>query len=181
MKKPILLLAVLALQSCISIEGITNDYGKLNERQKALITDLDRFENASEEKIYKINGAELKTELEKYPEALVYMFKNGCTSDHCKPLIVYDLYAKKHNLKLFLVMNGYASLDASLDAPHPWPLYAIDNEYYDSNNRNKYIVYFENDMLGKATKTPESKTYEGNLYFFKKGKLEKTLNELPNS
>lgn len=180
MRKTTLLLAFLALQSCISIEGVTSDYGKLNEKQKALITDLDHFGNASEEKIYKINGAELKTELEKYPQALVYLFKNGCTSDHCKPLVVYDLYAKKHGLKLFLVMNGYASLNASLDAPHPWPLYAIDNVHYDSNYRNKYSRYFENEMLGKPKKAKEG-AYEGNLYFFRNGKLEKITNELPNS
>jgi hypothetical protein len=178
MKNLIILFGLFILQSC-SVTGVTNDYKKLNDGQKAMIVDLDKFENLDKQKIYKINGAELRAELPKYEKALVYVFKNGCTSDYCKPLIVYHLFAERNGYKLFLVMNGYCNLNQSLEAPYEGPLFSIDNDHYNISSRNKYIRYFENDMLGKPLETKAGE-YLGNLYFFNKGVYEKTLRDLPN-
>jgi len=178
MKKLLLfLISLLTLQAC-TIQGLTSDYSKLDDSHTAMITDLKDFNDSEPAKIYKINGTELNTELQKYPKALVYVFTNGCTSDFCKPLIVYDKYAKKHDMKLFLVMSGYSNLDETLNMPHPEPLYSIDNEYYGTRFRNTYTHYFENELIGKARKTKRGE-YKGGLFFFNNGKLEKTLIELP--
>lgn len=172
---PILLFA---LQSC-SIEGLTNDYKKLNEQQKEKIVALNNFPDAKEGFIYKINGAQLRAELAKHPKALVYTFTNGCTSEHCKPLMVYEAYAKRNGYDLFLVMNGYRELHSTLEQPVSSPLYAIDNDYYNSTYRNRYVTYFTNDMTGKPIREKEGE-FLGDLFFFENGKLEKVLRDLPN-
>ena len=76
-------------------------------------------------------------------------------------------------------MNGYASLNETLNQPISSTLFSINNEYYKSKYRNNYTRYFENEMLNKPLNTKEGE-YLGNIYFFKLQNLEKTLNDLPN-
>lgn len=80
--------------SC-AIQGLTNDYGKLSEVEKERIVPIESFENLSLDKIYKINGKQLRTELAKHKKSMVYIFKNGCTSDYCKPMYVYEKLCQK--------------------------------------------------------------------------------------
>lgn len=179
MKKIITLLAFGALLSSCAIEGLTNDYKKLTTEQQNSIVVLNSFDSANDlDKIYKINGSQLREELKKHPKALVYVFKNGCTSEYCKPLYVYENYVKENNQKLFLVMNGYGSLSESTNEILSVPLYSIDNEYYDKKMRNTYVRYFQNDMLGRDLDYKE-KEYYGNLFFFENGELVSIKRELP--
>ena len=173
--------ASIIIMSCsISIDGVTNDYSKLTPEQKNLIVELNDFESIKPGLIYKINGIQLKQELKKYPKSIVYVYKNGCTSKACKPLMVFENYAKEHNYKLFFVMNGYANLDKTLEQPYSSILFSINNDYYKSNNRNSYMRYFENEISNKPI-NEESKEYLGNLFFFEKDTLVKVVNELPHS
>ena len=179
MKKTITLLAFGMLLSSCSIQGLTNDYKKLTPEQQNDIVALESFEKATDlNKVYKINGSQLREELKKHPKVLVYEFKNGCTSQYCKPLYVYENYAKENNHKLFLVMNGYANLKESTNEVLNVPLYSIDNEYYDKKMRNAYTNYFINDMLGRDLKYKE-KEYLGNLFFFENGELVSIKMDLP--
>lgn len=172
------LLLLFFLASC-SIQGLTNDYGKLSKKEKQTIVPLESFNNLNIDKIYKINGRQLRVELAKHEKSLVYIFKNGCTSDSCKPMYVYENYAKTNGYKLFLVMDGYANLNETTEQRINFscPLFSIDNEFYESNNRNKYSRYFENDLQGVATLSKQ-KEYLGNLYFFNKDELEKIKQNL---
>ncbi|MCG2610899.1 hypothetical protein LZZ90_05215 [Flavobacterium sp. SM15] len=182
MRKSILTLTcALVLLSC-SIQGLTNDYSKLNQTEKTKIVALENFEKVDPEHVYKINANQLKQELSKHPKSLVYIFKNGCTSDLCKPMFVYENFANKNGYKLFLVMNGYANLNETLEQRINFksPLFSIDNEYYKSKYRNTYMRYFENDLQGKPIDAAEGK-YLGNLFFFKGNQLEKIERELPKS
>lgn len=171
-------LALLFLNSC-AIYGLTNDYGKLSEEQKALISPLESFENLENNKIYTLNGQRLKEEIQKYPKALVYVFTNDCTSEYCLPMAVYKGYANENGYKLFLVMNGYANIDDTLDQYAEVPYFAIDNEYYDISMRNKYIRYFTNELTG-LPRDAKQKEYLGDLYFFENGELQSISRELPN-
>ena len=162
------------------IEGITNDYGKLTIDQKKQIVELISFDDLKSNLIYKINGTQLKDELKKHPKSLVYIFKNGCTSKMCKPIMIYENYAKANGYKLFLVMNGYANLSETLNQPYSSILFSINNEYYKSNYRNTYLSYFENDISNKPLEY-KSKEYLGNLFFFENDNLVKILLELPKS
>lgn len=113
--------------SC-SIQGITNDYGKLSIEHKKRIVELVDFNITNSEYIYKLSGLQLKEELKKHPRSLVYLFKNGCASKLCKPLMVYENYAKQNGYKLFLVMNGYANLSETLIQPYTSTLFSINND-----------------------------------------------------
>lgn len=170
-------LVLIGFYSC-KIEGLTNDYNKLNEEQKKKIIPLSSFKDQNWDLIYKINGAQLRTELKNHERSIVYVFKNGCTSTHCKPISTYIDYAKTHNYKLFLVMNGYCNLDQTTDQYPKDQLYAIDNDFYGQKKRNTYITYFTNDMLGKNVTEKDGK-FMGNLYFFKGDKLDTIITELP--
>ena len=178
MKKIVLSTFILiSLISC-RIEGLTNDYGKLTLEQKKLIVELKSFDSLKSNLIYKINGTQLRQELKKNPKSIVYIFKNGCTSKMCKPMMIYENYAKEHGYKLFLVMDGYAELNETLNQPYSSNLFAINNDYYNSNIRNNYEQYFENEISNKPLKE-KSKEYFGSLFFFENDKLVNVLYELP--
>ncbi|RYZ76312.1 MAG: hypothetical protein EOP06_31450, partial [Proteobacteria bacterium] len=128
MKKLLLLLPILAIQAC-TVYGLTDDYGKLTTEQKATIVDAD-FSEKNIEKVYKVTGKELASEVKKHPKALVYVFTNGCTSDHCKPMAVYESFAKKNGYALFLVMSGYGHIEKTLAQRDSFDsqLYAVKSE-----------------------------------------------------
>src|SRR5690606_40478443 len=90
-----------AILSCIQVYGLTNDYGKLSDEQKSLISPLKSFDNLEYGKIYTINPVQLKDELKNHKKAIVYVFTNGCTSDYCLPMNVYISYrSEEHTSEL---------------------------------------------------------------------------------
>ena len=177
MKKTILILLLFILVSC-SIQGLTNDYGKLNPIEKSKIITLKKFENLSQDTIYKINALQLKEELLKYDAAMVYEFTNGCTSEYCRPLKVYENYAKKHHYKLFLVMNGFANLEKTKSQSFVSPLFAVDGDYYKKSFRGVYTRYFGNELAGKPLKSKD-REWAGSIFIFEHGKYLKTVQDLP--
>ena len=178
MKKIFILFILIIAQSC-QMRGLTNDFGKLSANDKAKIVKLKTFENLNLNSVYKINGLQLKEEMLKYNNAIVYEFTNGCTSEFCRPLSVYENFAEKHHYKLFLVMNGFGAIEETIEQRHNQPLFAIDGDYYHKWFRATYTRYFLNELLGKPLKTKEGE-YLGSIYFFTKGKLDKILMDLPN-
>ncbi len=159
-----LVLVCLCLINC-TINGLTNDYGKLSEDQKSMISQLKSFENLENEKIYIVNSNQLKSEIKNYPKAIVYVFTNGCTTKYCLPINVYKSYAETNAYKLFLVMNGYSKLNETLDQRAEIPYFSIDNEYYGVSNRNKYSTFFENELDG-FTKRNEAQRLSGKSFLF---------------
>lgn len=181
MKYWLLIISFFILNSC-TVAGITNDYGKLSSTERQSIIPIEDFSKTDTEHIYKINGSQLKKELTNHPKALVYVFTNGCSSKLCLPMSSYETYAKEKGYKLFLVMNGYHNISettAQRSAVFTEPLFAIDNDFYNSNIRMKYMRYFENDLRGlEHRQKPE---WEGNLYFFEHGQLKRITKELPSN
>ncbi|HLV24632.1 MAG TPA: hypothetical protein VKY36_07635 [Moheibacter sp.] len=180
--KKLFLLSIFSLftYSCIQVYGLTNDYGKLPEEQKSLISPLESFENLENGKIYTLNSNQLKEELKKHPKSLVYVFTNGCTSKYCLPMNVYISYAEANDYQLFLVMNGYGRLNETLDQEAEVPYFAIDNEFYSVTNRSKYFRYFENELMDLPKET-KHKEYPGNLFFFENGEFQNVSIELPKN
>ena len=171
------LFGTILLNSC-TIYGLTNDYSKLTDDEKSLINTKTDFSNLKSKNIYVINGAELKNELRKNENSLVYIFTNGCTSKTCLPMSTYESYAKENNYNLYLVMSGYGNLYATTQQRFDSPLFTIDYDYYDTKYRSTAWNRLENDLRNKP-KDFKTKPYEGNLFFFKKDKLIKVLKELP--
>lgn len=83
MKKIILFLFITLIVTSCRVQGLTNDFGKLNEDEKMKIIELSSFDNLNNKFIYKISGLQLNEELKKHPKSIVYIFKNGCTSKQC--------------------------------------------------------------------------------------------------
>jgi len=176
--KKLLLLALLTISQSCAIHGLTDDYTKLGESRKAMIVDAD-FQNQSTEKVYKVTGPQLLSEIQKQDKAIVYEFTNGCTSDHCKPMAIYERYAREHGYKLYLVMSGFANLDETLAQRNSFssPLYAINAAAYGTRYRGKYSRMFRQELSGDLY---DDDNY-GGLFFFENGKFVRQLTELPNS
>lgn len=179
------ILIVFTLISCSIngslVTGLTSDYKKLSPDEQSKLLNLVRFDSIDNQHIYKINGVQLKNELQKHSKSLVYIFTNGCTSRLCLPMSNYENFAKENNYKLFLVMSGFGNLNETTkqrSEVFTAPLFSIDNDFYDSNIRNNYTRYFENDLRGIARK--EKPKWEGALFFFESGKLVSVNRELPN-
>jgi len=179
--KPIVLICLFFfIQSCkVQIIGITNDYKKLSDKQKSIIKPIDNFEKLDSGTIYTINASQLKNEIKKYPKSLVYVFTNGCSAEFCKPLNFYEDFAKRNGYKLFLVMNGFGDINATLDQNVSSPLFAINGDFYNTNYRSSYTRYFENELRDR-NRDYKSKEYLGGLFFFENGELIKNSKELPN-
>ena len=180
MKKIFTTITVSLLLISCKITGLTNDYSKLTEDDKAKIVTLESFENLDETKIYKISGKQLRTELAKHEKSIVYIFKNGCTSDLCKPMQVYENYAKQNGYQLFLVMDGYGNLDDTVGQRNNFTssLFSINTDLYDSRYRATYSRRFENELLKKDINY-KSNEYLGSLLFFEGNRLDKIVRDLP--
>ena len=180
MKKiiPFILISLL-LHSC-KISGLTDDYSKLTEHNKLKIIPLESFENLDVDKIYKISGKQLRSEIAKHEKSLVYIFKNGCTSDLCKPMLVYENYANQNGYTLFLVMEGYGNLENTFEQRNNFTsqLFSINTDLYDSKYRAVYSRMFENELLENDINY-KPKIYLGNLFFFEGNQLIKIAHELP--
>lgn len=177
MKYLIFLFTSSIIISC-SVNGFTNDYGKLSTTQKSSIKELENFSSLNSEHIYLINGSQLKTELKNNEKSLVYIFTNGCKSKYCKPLFIYENFARENGYKLYLVMDGFKDLEETTKQPLKSNLFAIDSKYYNTNIRSSYNSKFENELLQRY-KSYKSE-YLGNLYFFEKDNLVTILRDLPN-
>jgi hypothetical protein len=180
MKKIFTAIAVSSLLISCSITGLTNDYSKLKEADKIKIVTLERFEKLDTTKIYKISGKQLRAEVAKHEKSIVYVFKNGCTSDLCRPMQVYENYAKQNGFQLFLVMEGYGNLYDTVGQRNNFtsPLFSINTDLYDSRYRAVYTRMFENELLKKDINY-KSKEYLGNLFFFEGNRLDKIAMDLP--
>ncbi|MBV7440242.1 hypothetical protein KRX57_02300 [Weeksellaceae bacterium TAE3-ERU29] len=166
LKNGLLLLFVFTSIFSCSIAGITNDYGKLSDKEKEFIIPFTDFKSVKNNRVYRINGVQLKNELKENDKSLVVFFANGCKSKNCIPLSNYVLYANKNNLKLYLIMAGYENLYETLIQKVDAPLFSIDNEYYNSTFRGRYIDKFTKDLLGY-----EADFTKGLIYQFKKDSL----------
>lgn len=176
MRSLYLICLALLFASC-RINGLTDDFGKLDDAQKARIVNLSSFSQTDTSKIYKISAKQLLAQIEKEDKTLVYVFTNGCASKYCKPLFYYENYAKNNGYNLYLVMNGYAYLDETLVQPRQMPIYAINSSYYQTNYRGTYTRLFMNELRGKPA---DYDKWEGTLIYFSKGKYTKTsLDVLP--
>lgn len=173
----LLLFSSLLLNSC-RFYGLTNDYSTLTNEEKQLIGHCTSFHNLKPKKIYVINGEQLRDELSNNDSSMVYIFTNGCPSELCLPMSVYENYAKENNFKLYLIMTGYARLQETLQQKFESPLFAIDYDYYETKYRSRAVRKFENDLRERPLDFKD-KNYEGNILFFKKDKLVQVVNELP--
>lgn len=146
--KILITLSLLAFifSSCL-IKFINDNYYKeLHPDDKKYIYKLTSFDNLENRRIYEINGLQLKEELAKYDSSLVYLYAHNCNGPTCYPLAAFENYAERKNLKLFLVMNSYFSLDKTFIQHFESPLFAIDTDDYGSIKQKDYLRGFLKDL-----------------------------------
>ena len=177
-KRSLSFISLVLLTSC-TVYGVTDDYRKLNTEQQQQVVPLRSFTNTDSETVYKINGKQLREEIQKHPKALVYTFTNGCKAAYCYPMSTYEKFAKENGYRLFLVMEGFGNLNETTkqrSAVFTAPLYAIDAGYYQTKYSWNFSKYFENDLRGQPLKTKNE--WAGSLYFFENGNLVKVTRDL---
>lgn len=178
MKKHLFFLPVLILQSCISIIGLTDDYKKTTNEEKAIIHTFEENSVLENGNIYKVNAEQLKREFSKHDKSLVYCFTNGCSSDACLPIKHYMDYAQENGYKLFLVMTGFGNMNETIIQGAEIPYFVIDSKFYGSKYQWIYTRKFEND-LQSLNLNHKDKEHKGSLFFFTGNKLEKIEFKLP--
>lgn len=183
--KMLFLLALpLLFVSCgnlVEVNGLTNDFDKLSETQKALVVPFESFGATEAGFVYKVTASELKSGLKDYPKAMVRVFNPKCSSTSCQPLSYYQRYADDHDVFLIQVMISYAGFEEAVRQSSSKPLFVIDDAAYGSQLRPVYERYFTNELLGLPRKTkyddiPENMT--GQIYFFEYGTLKEVKMEL---
>ena len=179
----VFLAIALTVVSCgmVKVVGYNNDYDELTEEQKALVYDLERFDQTEAGKVYKLNPEQLKAELRNHPKSLVYVFSRGCNGEACKSLSYYEQYAAKNRYALFLVMRSYVAMPEALEQHLDCPLFVIDDEYFNEHRRFIYERYFTNEMMGLPRKTKYKNIpddMQGNLLFFERDQLIKVSESL---
>jgi len=122
-----------------------------------------------------IDHVQLLSMLKKHEKALVYVFVNGCTSDLCRPMYIYENWCKNNGYKLFLVMTSIRNHGKTTIQNPAEQLYVIDYEHY----KRRAIKRFKNGLMGNDLN--KKNKYIGNLLFFENGKYVKTLNDLPQA
>lgn len=183
--KILLLLALpllfISCGSIVEVNGLTNDFDKLSESQKALVVPFESFDAAEAGFVYKVTASKLKSELKDYPRAMVRVFNPKCSSTNCQPMSYYQQYADNHGIFLIQVMISYAGFEEAVQQSSSRPLFVIDDAAYGTKLRPVYERYFTNELLGLPRKTkyddiPENMS--GQLYIFEFGTLKEVKTEL---
>jgi hypothetical protein len=168
MKSTVFTFCAFLLSSCFVHIVNDNYYSYLTPKEQSKIKHLEFFDEAQPGYIYKITGKQLMNELKNHEKSLVYTFKNGCTSDACLPFSQIRDYAKENDLKVFLIMNGYCNLNASLNQKVGLPFYSINAEAYNETKSRKYGRRFKKDIGYFEYLDKVNKKWLGNYYFYKK-------------
>jgi len=165
---PILFLCLFS--ACfVQLVGITNDYNKLTENEKSKIKKLENFSSIENDFIYELTGSQLLNDLAKNEKSLVYIYFNNCKSKHCLPLESVVNYAAQNKQKLYLIMDGYAHLEQTVEQNVNVPLFAINSDYYKSKLSNVYNKKFERD-IGLIDFLGDN-SYLGRFIFFESNKI----------
>ncbi|MCP1995267.1 hypothetical protein [Flavobacterium sp. HSC-61S13] len=159
----VFVMVCMIMTSCV-VAGLTNDYNKLPDSWKAIVVPLKSFDQVSRGEITKINGMQLREELKKYPEAVVYIISNHRQDIVSIKQLEDDV--QKRGIKLFLVMDGYFFANVTYDQRMYSPVFVMDNDFYKKKYADAYKRYFINDMLGRDRKTKLNSDF---LFFFKNG------------
>ncbi|MFM6993605.1 MAG: hypothetical protein ACKOWO_00655 [Sediminibacterium sp.] len=159
-----LFLIILVTNSCAFHINSGNAFVTLQPSVQAKIKPITIFNTEINDTIYEITADQLLVELKNHTRSLVYIFKSGCDSENCLPLISVENFAKKNNLKLFLVLSSYYDLSKTLNQKYTSQIYSINASYYGSPKNMKYFSKFL-ENLGYF-KIEQEKSKRGSYLFF---------------
>jgi len=156
-KKTLLLLVLLAVfNSCIKVngdfKGLYSYYEGTNKSNPELFVKLNSSDSIctnkskNNDKIYIVNGTQLKECLNKSEKSIVYTWSPKCKSDVCFPLEIIQSFCSKNNLSLFIVSEYYDAEMMASKYDLERNILAVDTKYYKTNLVSRYVNRFIKDI-----------------------------------
>ncbi len=158
-----------------NVRGLTSGYRKLSKQEKATVLLVDTTDpgQLDPQGTYRITSSEFHALLRQQPQSLIYKWVPWCTSAQCLSLNSYASYAKRHNLKLFVVADSYEPALFEINRLKGEPIFVIDHQRYGSNIRGTYSRRFVQDLT-RIARLPDSVLY-AQLFFFSRDSLVRTV------
>lgn len=156
--KLLVLLLLIFIASCTikgDFKGLYSYFRDTQNKRPDLFITLDSSDtlnlNSAKEnnKIYIINGLQLKKCLRSNNKSIVYFWDLNCKSKICYPLELIQAHCKKNNLSLFVVATYYDAEIMSFNYELDKNILAVDTKYYKSSLVNKYLTKFLKDIDSK--------------------------------
>ena len=156
--KLLVLLLLIFIASCTikgDFKGLYSYFRNTQNKRPDLFITLDSSHtlnlNSAKEKnkIYIINGLQLKKCLRSNNRSIVYFWDLNCKSKICYPLELIQAHCKKNNLSLFVVATYYDAEIMSFNYELDKNILAVDTKYYKSSLVNKYLTKFLKDIDSK--------------------------------
>jgi len=179
-----LLILIALFTSCIITKtpGFYSGYSTLSETKKDSIIfvspQLNINELKNDRRIYAINGVQLRGLLATIDTSVVYFWSPNCSSSDCISLKACQDFCNSKNYHLLVVSDYYdfEKMQIQNDALFPYPMFSVDEKYYNTRHCNKYNKLFINDLLS-GQKIKKEDLY-GRFMIFKKGILVKSISNL---
>jgi hypothetical protein len=157
MKNKLLILILLSffINSCTikgNFKGLYSYYENTKKEKQELFINLDVNdsvcvnESKPKDKIYIINGSQLKDCLRKNKKSIVYVWDLKCKSKICYPLELIQSHCNKNNLSLFIIAEYYDAEIMSYKYDINKNILAVDTKYYKSNLVSNYMDKFLKDI-----------------------------------
>lgn len=156
--KLLVLLLLIFIASCTikgDFKGLYSYFRDTQNKRPDLFITLDSSDtlnlNSAKEnnKIYIINGLQLKKCLRSNNRSIVYFWDLNCKSKICYPLELIQAHCKKNNLSLFVVAEYYDAKIMSNEFEIDNNILAVNTKYYKSSIVNKYLTRFLIDIDSK--------------------------------
>ena len=160
--------------SCISIEGITSDYDKLNEEQKSRIIKYDGSieELSVDGNVYVIKTGQVRDFISNHNNVIIYDYTPWCKGDNCVSPIMLEKICNDNGFKLLLIADSFVEIFKTKSQQSP--MLFIDYDVYNTKKRNKYIRLFFDEL----TQTSEKQRGCGMFYVFEKGTFKGAKNNI---
>lgn len=170
-KTLLFVLSFLIFNSCIKVngdfKGLYSYYESTNKSNPELFVKLNSFDSIckskveNNDKIYIVNGTQLKECLNKNKKSIVYLWSPKCKSEVCFPLEIIQAFCSKNNLSLFIVSEYYDAEMMEIKYDLERNILAVDTKYYKTNLVSSYVNRFMKDV----DEVLENKNLHRYLYF----------------
>lgn len=158
-KHHVFYLPIVILFSCIKIQGelkgLYSYYDKTDKMYPGLLikplagVSLCAVPSTKNSKVIIANGAQLKTCVENYKHAVVYVWSPLCSGAQCYAINVVQRQCNSKGLELFIVAEYYdgKSMEADYETDHP--IFGIDTQFYRTSLTKRYLSKFFYDLTGE--------------------------------
>lgn len=165
----------------IEVSGANHDYDELDAEEKEMIVFLDSTEEkippSIPNKVYAVNGAQMKSSMESGKRYVLYMWKPECKSKNCVPISAVKRYADAKGAALRVVLDdSYDANYVRFLTENPNQNFLINFNYYHTESVVEFSNLFLKD-LGQPL--PGKKELSPNVLLFEGQELKHSRSGLP--